>query len=386
MGHGRGGGKDHLPRLRGRTWPRPRALGRTTLSPSVTILAYSTRALPCLSYIATLAPPPPPRLPRPELQLTASLLRIPHNAYPRGVMHNLRQVRLPDLLAARPYCRSMQVATALRMRDMWSQHVARLDMCRDAIMPLRHVADGQFQESAWSFGALARALRDSVCDSTYQKQPRVAACSREISADAATPRREILRALMVAGCGDSLDKSFRPRIAAPCSRYALSGRKTDRAFLGQQLHTAVAQPRAHSLMCCVLCLRTWCEACTTSQRCQKGAIPCLWACAPVAVDAQAHLLRSPHLCAALERCLRLLAAGRFLQQMGFGGGRQFRPGVRSMWSRWRPTHTTRAEGTWHEATPREAGTRCRQCGRRTGSSERSASRIGQQCDETARSS
>lgn len=95
-----------------RKWSaRTIASGKNTLAPSVTLASCPIRAITCFSYGAALQPPPQ-NLPRLEQQLMAAVFRAPFCSYPRAATHNLAQVGLPSIPAARPFCYSVLAATA----------------------------------------------------------------------------------------------------------------------------------------------------------------------------------------------------------------------------------------------------------------------------------
>lgn len=117
--------------------------------------------------------------------------------------------------------------------------------------------------------------------------------------DGRISQAKVLNALIEARYPDSLEDVLSSRVVTLVERLTCGGA----ANLGEvraAVQLMIAELRKHSPIYSWLLIRTWTASWPTAQRTQKGAMGCIFSCAPPAVDALPHALFCPTACRALS--------------------------------------------------------------------------------------
>jgi len=117
-----------------RKWSnRGKAIARSGVPLQTAILAYQTRALTTLSYIAQLVPPPKKIFPQ-ERGVISSLLRVPPQTFAATEMFNMESFGAYPIMPLKSYSTAIMMRTALKTLQTWPSMLTKL---QDAVLSFR---------------------------------------------------------------------------------------------------------------------------------------------------------------------------------------------------------------------------------------------------------
>lgn len=111
-----------------------------------------------------------------------------------------------------------------------------------------------------------------------------------------------------------------PRDLVLLQRAHAGGRYEEADAVARMVEMATRRLGRHSPIYALHILRTWMSSWAATQRTQGGASPCPWACPPIALDSQAHLLRCQVFREAIAEVLGSSTAEVRLHLLGLGNG------------------------------------------------------------------
>lgn len=172
-----------------------------------------------------------------------------------------------------------------------------LQSCRDEFVDVTFSADLMKHDVEWDGPPLAARIAAALVDDDL---PCAAQDILATSDGGHIPQAKMMRVLIQERYSDSIAVVFTRRAALLLEKLHHSGRFPLGA-LGSAVEHTPCRLRCRSPIFIWLPIRTWTNSWPTAQRTQKGAVGCIFACAPPALDALPHVAFCPVACAALAR-------------------------------------------------------------------------------------